>query len=451
MELSDNKQYKKIFKVLKNSVLKVKAYQDLLSKKNIDIKKIISLNDFKHQIPILTKDDLFPIYKINDLCINGSIEKVKSIYTSSGFQGNYSYGISSAKDQKKISKSIDKSIDNIFNTKNKKVLIISCLPMGVKVYTNFTLAETSVRSDMALEIFKKFSEYYDKVIIVGDPNFIKKIIEEGIEKKINWEKSNSSFILGGDWFPESFREYLEKLTGIITEPKQERLIVSSYGIAEIDLNLFFETPYTISIRKLACKNNEFKETLFKNTSFTTPMCFHYFPNKIFLETELNDCQTQDLLFTKLSIDQMIPLIRYNSKDIGGIINQDQIREILNSFNYMKFLPDLNLPLVYVNGRYNSSFKFKEFHISLENIKEILYKYDEITKNITGQFRINQNKNYLTVEIQLNKYVSNKTIIKSLIEERLNKSLEKIFQVKLFNYNDYPYNMEINYEKKFIHH
>ena len=106
--------------------------------------------------------------------------------------------------------------------------------MGVKIHTSLPLAETSVRSDMALAIIKKITRYFDQLLVVGDPYFIKRLVEEGIEEKIDWTKLNSSFIFGEDWFSESFRTYIENQTGIKAQTRILELrpgeLTKSWGV-----------------------------------------------------------------------------------------------------------------------------------------------------------------------------------------------------------------------------
>jgi len=51
-------------------------------------------------------------------------------------------------------------------------------PHGVKIPTSLPVADTSVRPDMALAIYKKFSDKFDQTIFVSDPHFLKKLVEE---------------------------------------------------------------------------------------------------------------------------------------------------------------------------------------------------------------------------------------------------------------------------------
>ena len=162
--------------------------------------------------------------------------------------------------------------------------MINCVPMGVKIPTSLPVADTSVRADMALAIFKKFSAKFDQTIFVSDPHFLKKILEDGLEQGINWEKENVHLVSGEDWFSESFRSYVIHILGTDWDNNPQRGIFgATMGIAELDLNLFHESIYSIRIRRAAESDQKLRYALFGEGVDVTPILFHYYPHKTFLK------------------------------------------------------------------------------------------------------------------------------------------------------------------------
>ena len=101
--------------------------------------------------------------------------------------------------------------------------------MGVRVPTSLPVADTSVRRDMALAIFRQFSSEFDQMIILSDPHFLKKILEEGVEQGIDWKRENVHLITGEDWMPETFRSYLGSLLGTDWERMDRASLAAPWG------------------------------------------------------------------------------------------------------------------------------------------------------------------------------------------------------------------------------
>src|SRR3989344_4608459 len=152
---------------------RVPYYRDLLHSKGIDPALIRKAADFR-RLPLLEKE-IFYEADIADLALDGDLESIKNILTSSGFSGKFGFGANSADNLRNTARMIDFVLDMIFEIGRKKTLVISCLPMGVKMYTNLALlAEVSVREDMALALVRKFQKHVDQIIIVGEASCLRR-------------------------------------------------------------------------------------------------------------------------------------------------------------------------------------------------------------------------------------------------------------------------------------
>lgn len=373
---------------------------------------------------------------------------MKLAMASSGFSGIYAFGINTNKNYKTIAKSIDTALDYTFDISNKKTFLINCIPMGVKVHTSLKLAETSVRSDMALAIIKKFSSKFEQTLIVSDPHFLKKLVEEGNELGINWKKLNISLILGEDWFSESFRSYMAYLINLDLKNPCGRLIGATMGIAELDLNLFHESPCSINIRRYAQENDILRKILFGEDCKACPILFHYYPHRIFLEALPEEAKEKELIFSMLSPYMLIPLIRYNSKDKGKIFPYEKMKQILTDRGYEHLLPQLKLPMVAVGGRKERFLEVGNNRLYPEEIKQGLYEDFEVAFYTTGYFRLSKNKNSPKLEIQLKKGITITEELKRKFEKAVLKYSDIDLPVILYHYQDFPYGMELDYERKF---
>ncbi len=427
-------------KAFRHTALHVRRYRRLLKEKNIDPSSIRTIKDFK-RLPIVDKS-IFYQNPIGDLTIDGTLRGIKTILTSSGFSGKFSFGVNLPKNLENTARTIDLVLDYTLGIGRKRTLAINCLPMGVKVHTNImVLAEVSVRDDMALALVEKFSPYFEQIIIVGEAFFLKHLIEEGIKKGIDWRRVPVSIVTGEDSFPESYRDYMGGLLGISHDTLPiPRLIGSSMGIAEIDLNLFHETPDTIRIRRFAEKNEEFRRALFGRDIPYTPMVFHYYPHRTYLEVnESHEITTTTTTYTPADI----PLIRYNTKDRGATLSYSRLRDILKSFGRKDLLPALKLPLVLVESRHSDS---EEKIRIAEALRSALFRDSEIARRVTGFFKVHGEAAPYQISLQLER---DQDVSKdgSFVLSRLRVEDTKINPIAYLDFKDA---LILNYEKKFHH-
>ncbi|MFA7319249.1 MAG: hypothetical protein WC022_01495 [Parcubacteria group bacterium] len=432
----------------RRAATRMPAYKKILNDHKVDIAKIRSVADFA-KLPILSKKTLFPLFDIEELCMDGDLSVIQGAMTSSGFSGIYSFGINTPQNYKTIAMSIDMGLQANFDIDHKKTFFINALPMGVKVRTSLPLAETSVRDDMVLALLKKISPKFTQTIILSDPHFIKKIVDTGNAQKIDWEKLGVSFVLGEDWFSESFRTYLAEETGLDLDKPNGRLIGTTMGVAELDLNIFHEGFETIQIRRAAVTDKKLREALFGQDAELVPIIFHYYPHRTYMEAVPEKSDDQELVFSMLSQEMAIPLIRYNSGDKGKLMTHTELAKILTECGYERFIPKLKLPIVCVWGRKDRCLIANGVKIYPEIIKQGLYENTTVARTITGHFFLS-NETDPQMEIQLRKDIALKNITD--LDERIKKALSQYklpdMKIIIYPYADYPHAMELDYEKKF---
>jgi len=434
---------KNLIPVFKRVAKNVPLYKEFLEKKGIDLTKIKDTESFKNLVPVIDKK-IFNTDDIAKLCLGGSLKTLKSIMLSSGYSGvSYSFGLNQQKKLKELSYITDFFLDLYFNINHKKTLFINCLGMGTKVYTNLPSAETSVRADTVIELVKKFSSCFEQIIIISNPYFVKKIIEDGAEQGIDWKSILVNLIIGEDWFPEGFRGYLAQFLGIDFNQPEKGLIASTMGICELGFNLFFESKDTIRIRRLACEDQRLREALFGEKVSICPILFHYHPCEIFLE-EWNG----ELIFTTLNRKALMPLIRYNSKDRGKIHSYNDVREVLTRFNYQDYIPEFKLPLVSVMGRSGKVIEFNNVAVTPEQIKTGIYSDFEIAGATTGYFRMTKQDTHLHIEVQLKEGRQSTDELKKKFCDAIAKYVKADFELLLYSYKDFPYGIGLIYENKF---
>lgn len=270
--------------------------------------------------------------------------------------------------------------------------------------------------------FFQFQNYFSNKVLR-----LKHIIDDGEKENIKWSEYNIKFVFSAEAFSEEFRQYLFNKTG------QKNIYLDSlnhYGTVDQG-TLAHETPLTTLIRKILNKNQELFTSLFGKNLNRLPTLAQYHPEMFYFEEVKGE-----LVCTSHS---GIPLVRYNLKDHGGILNFKGVKDKFLSLNI-----DLtkeakkvdisdkiwHLPFVYVYERKDLSVSFCGANIYPEPIKKILLE-DKFSEFFTGKFALFVNRDekqdpYLEINIELKKDMSppspeihkdvTDSIVKKLLEE-----------------------------------
>src|SRR5690606_21152796 len=200
--------------------------------------------------PVLNKTNTFARFPLDQLCHPGALDNLAGVLTSSGHGARFGYGLTTWSQSRQASDAIDLGLEYAFQTDSRKTLLINTLPMGVRFSSNsVTVAETSVREDMAVALATEFGKFFEQIILVGDPLFLKLVTDYCKERHIEWRQHKVHLIIGEETFGEHFRDYLARHFVLDNDDPSNGLIGSSMGVAELGLNLFYETEQTIWLRR----------------------------------------------------------------------------------------------------------------------------------------------------------------------------------------------------------
>ncbi|MES2039568.1 MAG: hypothetical protein V4495_17195 [Pseudomonadota bacterium] len=426
-------------------------YRRMLSEQGVDIAAISSIAAFREHAPVLDKHNTFGKHDIADLCIDGSLDGVRSLLTSSGHSGVFSFGVNTRDNLQRSAKSTDLGLQYLFHTDDKSTLLINCLPMGVKVHTDATfLAETSVREDMVFAVIKKFAAEFEQVILVGEASFIKKIIEDGYELHgIDWPAIQLQIITGEEGIAENYRSYIAGLIGLTDfDNPNGKLIGSSMGVAELDLNIFHETRESIRIRRLAHRNPALRHALFGEETRCCPMFFIYYPNRCYVETLDRDDHQQELVVSMLSEEMKIPLLRYRSGDCGAVYDYEKVVAILREHD-IGLTPDLKLPFIAVSGR-GKFLAGDDGRLYPEAVKEALYADKRIAAAITGNFRMSLLDGQARVAVQLRPDHAIPAGAADTLGAALAEYSSATAHFHFWQHAEFPFNCGVDYERKFAY-
>ncbi len=389
---------KKAVRASQNAAQRSKAYQQLLNERGIEPEHLGDQMDW-HLLPVLTKHNTFERFTLTELSRPLPADELADVLTSSGRGGrSFGYRLTARKQHQDAWFDIDLGLQDVFGVDQKSTLLVNCLPMGVVFQSRaVTVANVSVREDMACAILRDVGPRFEQTLLCTDPMFIRRLLDEARTAGVDWQALNTSVILGEEMLVEAQRDYLAARMGIDIDQDPSRLIGSSFGVGELGLNLLFETRETIRLRRAMRTNPELSLQLCgSSANASMPSLFCYNPLRTYVE--ILNAGTDgfgELCITMLDGHSAISLPRYATGDLGRLVNQAELQQVLKTTGSA---PPW-LPVIAVKGR------MKDQGIgmpSVERIKELLYQDHAIADQLTGAFRLStRDSGRIVLSVQAN--------------------------------------------------
>ena len=411
---------------LKKIIRKWPAYEKFLLNKGITSQKIKKISD----LPIMDKQ--FISSAIHSL----PLYKVKNIIPSSGSTGeSFSFGLFGDTDLRRTCNTIDTILKNRFNTGHKKTLLLNMVPGALSIQSStVSVASIGVRTDTAISVIKSFGSSFDQMILVGEPLFLKSLIELGVQESVSWKYLPLYVIVGGEWIPESYGNYLETFVG----PQR---VISVMGMAELGLNYFYETDETLLFRRLLSRDRDMLSRLFGDMNFC-PMIFEYDENEVYVESIFCRENNQDsIVLTTVNPDRTLPLIRYKGGDKGRVLSGKHINRALKDSGHIPLIssPDTTFLAHFGRGKNAAS-------IYPEQIKEIIFNNWEIAATTTGNFKLCKSRGTVNLEVQLKQ-----GIVRDYVwEEKYRHVFSGLpLKIKLYSFKEFPHLLDFERKVRYV--
>lgn len=388
----------------------VPAYRQFLKRNFIDSSKIKSYSDFE-ALPYINKKNYFYQYPLLQTTWPGAYTKQGLVMTAtSGSTGKPTYF---PRDQHLDWQYSVWAEMFLKNGPRGSTLLVDCFGMGVWIgglitYQAFqmcalrgypvTVITPGINKKEIFHALKVLAPKFDNVILAGYPPFIKDLIDESTEEKIN-KNLKIRLLFAAEGFNEQFRDYLAKKINIKDIFNNT---LNIYGSAELGA-MAVETPLSILIRRIALQNPGLKEKFFANQKLPTLAQFN--PHFCSFET-----QNGQILITA---QNSCPLIRYKIGDNGQVYSFDMISRLFESsgINLDKEAKKINvklcrLPFVAIYERSDFSTKLYGAIIYAEHIKEALQN-KKLNGFLTGRFTMSTKTKktlaqYLEINLEMKK-------------------------------------------------
>jgi phenylacetate-CoA ligase len=420
-------------------VRRVPAYKDFLDKNEFDPRSVKSIQDFKN-IPLINKDNYLRKYPREALCWDGKFADQRwVISTTSGSTGEPFYFPRTDLQDEYYAVTAELYLRENFDIQNKKTLYIDAFAMGAWIGGLFTyeaikrvaakgyelsIITPGINKAEVINNVKKLGPDFDQVIIGCYPPIMKDIIDLGREEGLNWKKYNLGVVFSAEGFSEEFRDYIIKYAKL---PNPYTSTLNHYGTVDLG-TMSHETPASILIRRQAIKDKKLFDGIFGGA--TKQPTFTQFVPEMFYFEEVDGrvvCSSYSGL----------PLLRYDLKDNGGVVNLEQLKKVyLNAGKSLtaelekcKIDRSLwNLPFVYVYERSDFSVTFSGAQIYPEEVRRALL-CKEVEHKVSGKFTMlsgydRRAKNYLEINVELKQDVEPSRILAKELTDLIVKNLLK---------------------------
>ena len=383
---------KRALYVFHEAARRVPAYKDFLKKQRITPNKVRTIKDFE-VVPWIDKKNYLRQYSLADLSWDGLLHTNQMISVSSGSSGEPFFWPRGALSEIETTYIFELVYKEFFQIDKNSTLIVVCAAMGMYVGGPITL-NCSLRIaskghqltivtpgyvlDDILRIVSNVGNQHNQLIFVGYPPLIKEILDEGSARGIEWRNFKLKFVLAGEGFNETWREYVSQLAG---GSDLYWDMVNWYGTADAAV-LGHESPYAVSLRRaISTKPKTLREIFGEDRE---PSFMHYYPTLRFFEV-LN----RELIFTTSG---GLPLVRYNIHDSGGIFSNSAISKKMSDLGIsrddkpspLRSYRSWYLPFVYLHGRSDFTAFLYGANIYPENIRAAL-ENPKLRRSVTTRF------------------------------------------------------------------
>ena len=327
------------------------------------------------KVPVMTKENYVKKFRLEDRCYDGRIPATGVVIDeSSGSSGLPNNWIRSPEERADVKHILQLNYQIIY--RDEGCILLNCFALGpwaTGMNVSMSLVDVGIlksigpdqrKLENTLELFGASYRY----LVFGYPPFIKQFVDS---TKLDLSNYSLDLIVGGEGISEGLRSYLRRYF---------RSVISSYGASDLEINIGVETELTISLRQLCNQNRELCGTLFGRE--TVPMIFQYNALDYVIETN----SAGELLFTIGRQTSAAPKIRYNLRDLGGVITHRELSARLSSCGVKidgLARRQSKFPILYVFGRGDLTVAFYGAKVYPTDIENILSGDTQLVKQINS--------------------------------------------------------------------
>lgn len=335
------------------------AYRDFLKESGTSVRGRWELS----KLPIMTKENYVKKYRIEERCYDGRIPSAGVVIDeSSGSSGVPNNWVRSREEREDVRRILQLNYQLIY--RDSGLLLLNCFALGpwaTGMNVSMSLVDVGILKSIGPDQKKLentlalFGDRY-RYLVFGYPPFIKSFVDT---TRLDLSRYRMDLIVGGEGISEGLRSHLLKYF---------KSVISSYGASDLEINIGVETELTIALRRLCMKQRELSEELFGRE--TPPMVFQYNALDYIIEPNAEG----ELLFTIGRQSSAAPKIRYNLRDMGGVMTHKELDRKLRAQGID--IVDLakqqsRFPVLFVHGRGDLSVPFYGAKVFPSDLEEII--------------------------------------------------------------------------------
>ncbi len=302
----------------------------------MDPASIRTYEDFR-DLPLIDKRSYLLANQddLERLCVGGTLEASHTIARSSGFTGDPLYWPRAQRQDEMAKRSAEVMYVDFWDMDRVPSLLVICFDLGMWIagelsahasreiaMKGYPITVTTPGSNLvdALGVVQRLGHRFGQVALMGYPPFLKQLMDLGDREGVDWKSLNVVLLPSGEGFSESWRTHMLDRIG---KPDDLRAVVGMFGMSEGAV-VGYETPLSVFTRRRAEADAELRRDLLGTDSNCYAMV-QYNPMGSFLEAIEGEMV--------LTTGGKLPLVRYNSREQGGLLEAPRVLEILASHGY----------------------------------------------------------------------------------------------------------------------
>ncbi len=369
-----DKETNRCLTLFHTAVETVPAYRSFLAAHGVTADDVKTEADFQN-LPLTTKQNYMRAYSLAERCLDGELSGCDMLAISSGSTGTPMIWPRTVIHELDIAYRFEQ-VFYAFHADQRSTLAVVCFAMGSWVGGMFTAAccrhlaakgypiTTVTPGNKKDEIFRIVTElgpYFEQVVLLGYPPYIKDIIDSGRAAGIEWPRYRPKLVFAGEVFSEEWRALVCERIGA-ADPAVATAAL--YGTADGGV-LGNETPLSIGIRKFFATHPAAAREVFGESRL--PTLVQYDPLSRYFETHDGTLV--------VSGDSGVPLLRYHIADKGGVIPHEEMIRIITDSGGKQLTEALfsggrgvwAMPFVYLFGRADFTVSYFGANVYPENI------------------------------------------------------------------------------------
>lgn len=370
---SKKRAFRRALYLFEQASHRVPAYKEFLRKHKIKSEKITTEADFE-KLPLPDKVNYISQYSLNELSWDGNVASTnKYISTSSGSSGVPYFWPRGHAQEITAGFLYQQIFEKIFRTKEGSSLCVDSYALGtwiagLELYnaTKWTadrgnkiiIVTPGIDRGEAINQIRRLASDFKRVILAGYPPFVKDIIDFGTASGISWKNMDIYLLTAGEAVSEKWRDRVLQMIGKSGDFSR---LINVYGMSESGV-VAHETPVSIHLRRVLSKIKDGQIDASKISGL-----YQYYPSMQYFEVVPDEYNS-----IVLTSNAGLPLIRYNTRDCGGIIDHSTALTIVEKRDRSE-LEKWQLPFIYLYGRKDLSLTFYALNIYVENIKRVFEK------------------------------------------------------------------------------